>query len=643
MFILQALSLPMSASPGGVAGFSLGIFALLISLTALSFRDTDIALAATTATLGEITLQLWAGLSPGACIAASFIIGLVGITSHYASRRVRDLAVHIHAEHQQLHETQNSFRALIEGMSDVVIAHRHNTIVYVNAALLKLCGYANANDIVGQPLRTLFDAPLPATAAIFEIVMLRKDADAVPLEATRISLLFLGAPTEILIGRDITDRKQAIQQLSLNDRMVTMGMLAAGVAHEINNPLAAVRGNLELSKEAVQQQLRRTRLVDSAHSRHIAKSARERILKLADTHLDLAARHDLANALTPLFAIFELVIEHDLAFHATLLTNLESLNVKATQGIEHVFSIAQNLKTMASPQTQVATSVQLRPILESTIGMALHVVRGRVEVKYDLADNPWVLGSASGLIQVLLNLIINASHAVENSETKEVHLSVVVNDDDVIIAVRDTGVGIPEALQAKLFAPFFTTKRAGVGTGMGLSLSKKIVEGMGGQLSFESTVGVGTSFFIKLRKSSTAADTEPAATLPALRRPADRRGQVLVVDDNEMVAEVLRSALADENEVAICTTSLAALELVRQGNIYDVILCDVMMPHMTGVTLHRCIAEVENRLADRMVFISGSIHTDDAAQGLEKLANIRIKKPFDLNEVRAVVRRYVAN
>jgi CheY-like chemotaxis protein len=186
-----------------------------------------------------------------------------------------------------------------------------------------------------------------------------------------------------------------------------------------------------------------------------------------------------------------------------------------------------------------------------------------------------------------------------------------------------------------LFTPFFTTKPVGVGTGLGLAISHKIVTQYEGTLTYDTEVGKGTEFRVTL----------PVATNPLVvprkvkttKLPLTRRGHVLVVDDEEALGQAIRRYLASEHEVTAVTSARAALDLLEAGNRYDVILCDLMMPQITGMELHATILALDASQATKMVFVTGGAFTPSAREFLDDVPNRRVEKPFDLKALRNLV------
>jgi CheY-like chemotaxis protein len=205
----------------------------------------------------------------------------------------------------------------------------------------------------------------------------------------------------------------------------------------------------------------------------------------------------------------------------------------------------------------------------------------------------------------------------------------------VVVELSDTGSGIPPAVRHKMFDPFFTTKPAGVGTGLGLAICQRIITALGGEITVDSEVGVGSTFTIALP----VAEPREEVTSPPPIQVVDgrRRGRILVVDDEKVVATTVRRVLQAEHEVEVLTSAQEALRRISEGERFDLILCDLMMPVMTGVELHGALLRTAPDQAAAMVFLTAGAFTPRARAFLDEVPNPRLDKPFELSALRALV------
>jgi len=235
--------------------------------------------------------------------------------------------------------------------------------------------------------------------------------------------------------------------------------------------------------------------------------------------------------------------------------------------------------------------------------------------------------------------VAKAAQSIPEGRADSNEIRVVTRQDDrgrVVVEVRDTGAGIPNSVIPRIFDPFFTTKPVGVGTGLGLAISRSIVTALGGQLVVESQVGRGTVFRTVLPVAKDNAVEVPPAPAPTPSTPG-RRGRILVVDDEPMMGTVIGRILSAEHEVLAVTSARDALGRISKGERFDVILCDLMMPDVTGMDLHAELERLVPEQAERMVFMTGGAFTVRAREFLDKAPNPRVEKPFDSGSLRSLV------
>jgi CheY-like chemotaxis protein len=256
---------------------------------------------------------------------------------------------------------------------------------------------------------------------------------------------------------------------------------------------------------------------------------------------------------------------------------------------------------------------------------------------------PAVLASEGGLAQVLLNLFINAAHAIDEGhvEDNEIRVRTFAEGETVCIEVRDTGHGIAPEHQPRIFEPFFTTKGLGVGSGLGLSICRNIVESFGGEISFQSELDMGTRFRIRLpRVPSDWRKTQVAPEERSSETPSVR-GRILVVDDEAGIRATLVRILGAFHEVITAPSGKEAQELLESDRGFDLVFCDLMMPELSGMELHKWLAGRDPALAEQVVFISGGAFTPGASKYLAEVKNLRLEKPFDTASLKRLVRELV--
>ncbi|MCY1018596.1 two-component regulator propeller domain-containing protein [Pyxidicoccus sp. MSG2] len=540
--------------------------------------------------------------------------------------------------------------------------------------------------------------------------------------------------------------RQTQAQLVQAGRMAAVGQLAAGVGHEINNPLAYIVSNLE----------------------HASEEAEALARELGETRGAGPRLREVSQALR-----------------------------EALHGADRVRRIVRDLKTFSRPDDEKQGPVDLHAVLDSAVKIAMAELRPRAKLVREYGDVPKVEGNEARLAQVFLNLLINAAQALPEgrAEENEVRLVTRLAPNGMVIAeVRDTGIGIAAEALGRIFDPFYTTKPPGVGTGLGLSLCHAYVSAMGGTISVESEPGRGAVFRVTLRRAPAESTAVPAAqvprgtresgvlpavqvqgpalepkpvqvqgpalepkpvqvqgptresqTVPAMQgwstaresqsvsttvpgrgtardsmsppavpvattppspppssvdagataprtsgsaaevapsaralhevaraqapgvqgppresrtdtpppestagqalgdSPEPARGRVLVVDDDALVSGAIRRTLSRENDVEVLVSARQALAQLTGPELrYDIVLCDLMMPEMTGMDLFEALQRSAPRVAERVVFITGGAFTPAARTFLERVENPRVEKPFDPEALRTLIRSEVA-
>jgi CheY-like chemotaxis protein len=283
--------------------------------------------------------------------------------------------------------------------------------------------------------------------------------------------------------------------------------------------------------------------------------------------------------------------------------------------------------------------VDLEQVLESSVRLAWNEIRHRARLERDYTAIPPAWGNESRLGQVFLNLLVNAAQALPagRSEENEIRLITRAVEGGVVVEIRDSGIGIGPDVLPNIFDPFFTTKAAGVGTGLGLAICHRIVTGLGGSIEVESQVGRGTAFKVRLPTLPAAADRNASASQPSAAPGQRDRGRVLVIDDEPMINSILRRMLGRDHQVSTATSVREALDRFEAGERFDLIMCDLMMPEMTGMDLHAQLLRSDPALAERLVFMTGGAFTPAAREFLDRVPNARVEKPFDVPSLRALI------
>jgi signal transduction histidine kinase len=370
--------------------------------------------------------------------------------------------------------------------------------------------------------------------------------------------------------------RERTERLLQSEKIATMGSLLAGVAHELNNPLSVVLGQSHLLRESAKD----PRTADRAE--------------------------------------------------------------KIATGADRCVRIVRNFLALARQQAPERSPVGLNQLVQDSVELVAYELRtDNVAVVLDLADDlPILWADGHQLQQVLVNIVTNAHHALRQSPAAERTITITTRSDralqQVYLEVSDTGPGIPAEIHTKIFEPFYTTKPPGQGTGLGLSLCRGLVEEHGGAITVQSAPGRGATFRIMLPVVPGPAGTDRSSAAETARPIGAKT--ILVVDDERELAEVLVEALGREgHRVEIACHGEDALRRLEQHR-YDLVVSDTKMPVMDGLELYRELTRRFPALSKRIIFVTGDVLDAEKRRFLESCGAPFLAKPFDLGEIRRVVR-----
>jgi signal transduction histidine kinase len=410
------------------------------------------------------------------------------------------------------------------------------------------------------------------------------------------------------VEREVREMKSRAEQrrmrewVVISERMASAGTLAAGVAHEINNPLAVAYAGLEFVEENLSQLFSDSSAAESVSREWLAPRLEELGEPLRD----------------------------------------------AREALQRIRDIVRDVKLFSRPNDDKKGPTDVHRVIESSIRMAWNELRHRARVLREFGEIPLIEANEARLGQVVLNLLVNAAQALPEGRANDNEIRVVTRRSsagkDVIIEVRDSGAGIrPEDLES-IFDPFFTTKPVGIGTGLGLAICHRIVRDLGGAISVESALGKGSVFRVSLPAppSSPANTNPPIAQRPPAAEPRTKRVRVLVVDDEPAITRGVQRLFAGEHDVTTLGSGREALARITGGERFDVIFCDLLMPEVTGMELHAELVRVAPDQARRMVFLTAGAFTPRGREFLNEVENLRIEKPFDVAALEAALRTVAA-
>ncbi len=500
----------------------------------------------------------------------------------------------------KLHGMKQYLDALHEGIGDAVVGvDAQRRVYFLNSAALDVLDVQESDalahsveDVLGVGAE--HEIVVRVTEALEGRATPRKPLTVKLGESTlRVTVAGLesqdGKPTAIVIARDISDLRAAEEarlaldaQLHQADKMVSLGQLVAGVSHEINNPLAALLPNLRLLEEQFGRLQRRPPTDE----------------EIKDTRQ---------------------------AFEDSL------------DGAIRIRAIVAEMRTFAHPEQSRGEKVHVEELLEAPLALVANEARYKARIEKVFAETPEIVVDRMPLCQAFLNILLNATQAIDGNDPTESWIRVETKGDadGVTVEISNSGPRIPKEALGKLFEPFFTTKPVGEGMGLGLSLALDTVKRHGGVIVARSDDDQPTTFRIWLPTNTGVA---PARRLGGHRSMPVPAARVLVVDDDRLVRNALKRILDRYHEVVVASSGERARELLAESK-FDVVLCDLIMPGMTGMRLYADVCARTPELAERFVFLTGGTNSVEAREFLRGVPNPRAYKPLDADEVLTLVQR----
>ncbi len=404
-----------------------------------------------------------------------------------------------------------------------------------------------------------------------------------------------GTLCAFVLCHDIGADLEAQRARATQERLATVGSLAAGVAHEINNPLAYVIANVQYALDNITQWQHREQDLTPDPDRE-------------------RRRAQLKEAL-----------------------------YEANEGARRVQRIVADLKTLARQGEDRVEPIDVENTLHWAIGVTMAEIRHRARLVKNFDTIAQVKGDEARLGQVFVNILLNAAQAIEpgHAHENEIIINTYLRDGRVLIEVLDTGNGIPEENLTRIFDPFFTTKPRGVGTGLGLSICHEIIASMRGRLTAATRSPRGAKFMVDL-PAMPIVDGE-VARVPRQKSnpPPAQSARILIIDDEPLAAKALGRILR-EHRVELADHAPTGLKLALEKR-FDVIFCDLMMPDLTGMAVHDAVVETQPDTAERMVFVTGGTFTEEARSFAARHAGRCLFKPFDTTLVKGAVERIMAD
>lgn len=486
-----------------------------------------------------------------------------------------------------LRDIQVRFQALAECTSDAVFITDFDSAVFVevNTRACELFGYSVAEFCVmtGRQLHPPEDAAvvdeisreLIKTGSVFRAAVRLRQKNGVDFWAELRSRVYTAGKRRLYVTfvRDVsaatlreTELSEAYRtlneaelQLVRSSRLAALGELAAGVAHEVNNPAASILCNQES-------------------------------LKLDIDNFREELQH--ADPTTPL-------VQRANAF----ILNAGVCVEESLDAVQRIAGIVQNLKGYTRIDTDAVTQVDINDVARSARTLAKHELLSVPFQQFDLRATRGLAADGAKLTQVVVNLLLNAAYAVRGRRDGRVAVQTWDTNDGVMLRVTDNGGGVPGILAERIFEPFVTTKPASEGTGLGLSVCADIVAKHSGSLTLNQDLRPGATFDLYLPLDNGLSPRVPPRPSKATATP--RASRVLIIDDEASLVRAYRRVLGRDHEVVGAYGGEEALRLLARDDKFDLILCDLMMPRVDGVGVYEHLERWQPHLIPRLVLCSG--------------------------------------
>jgi signal transduction histidine kinase len=406
------------------------------------------------------------------------------------------------------------------------------------------------------------------------------------------------------------ENARLLRQAVTFERLAAVGQLAAGVAHEINNPVAYILATLGFLREEIPR------------VRHLG---------------DLLEGGGDVPALRSCWA--------GLGGKAFVEEIGQALG-DAEEGATRIRDIARDLRSLARGEEEQRSRVDLNEVVRAALRITNAELHHRAKVVTRLGADAWILGNAGRLSQVLVNLLMNAAQAFGDHSGRENEVLVTTRRDGrrVVAEVADNGPGIEPTHLRRIFEAFFTTKADSGGSGLGLAICQDIVRRHGGEIRAESELGRGARFTLDLPFApgglSEANERGRAARQEAEKAPAPERRprrRVLFVDDEPAMLKAYTRAFSDTYEVVMAAGGEEALAILSSRRDFDAVVCDLLMPGVNGMEVHRRVSELAPELAGAFVFVTGGVTQGDIRSFLQGVGDRVLAKPFEFSALREMV------
>jgi len=490
-----------------------------------------------------------------------------------------------------LQKSEEQYRTLVENAIEAICVVQDGMFKFVNPKTTEISGYSNEElmsmhfaDLIHPDdrgmvleyhLRSLSDEGVPGA---YPIRIFDKCGNTKWVQISSVLIIWEGRPATLNFLSDITERKLAEEQVVTTSKLASIGELAAGVAHEINNPLTSIMGyaQLLLDVQDITPEIKRD--LRTIHEES------QRMARIVQNLLRFARRYKAEKSHVDINDLIQRTLE------------LRSYELKTSN---------------------IVVSTKFAP------------------------DLPKILADYNQIQQVILNIVTNAEQAMLGSKRKgKITITTGIAENNVQIRIADNGPGIAPENVGKVFEPFFTTKEAGSGSGLGLSVCHGIIAEHGGNVYAESLFGKGTTFIIDLpvlAEGQTDIEKEAVGGREHKLPEQEVTGSILIVEDETFTSDLISRVLSERGHRSEAVPDGKAALKKLEENLYDICLLDLKMPEMSGIELYGIIKKRYPKLAKRVVFATGDIVAIETQEFLVSTGRKYLAKPFDYRELIEVI------
>lgn len=513
------------------------------------------------------------------------------------------------------HGSETQSRLLLTRATDgIVVLDRARRVLFANPAANGLLG-TEPDALLGER----FPHAVPEEGTTGSIQTTLGDGQAIQLTATAISSIWDGQEATIIQLQSALrpsvppSLPPAVSAPKVSeDRLRAVGRLAAGLAHEVNNPLTFVLANLESLRES-HQAIRR-------FVRHL--------------RVDLATREVITpQSFEQLFRDSSLQEVIDDA--ADMLTDCH-------KGMHRIQDIARSLGTFSRADHDQAEMIDVTRVVDDACAMVFNQIRYRARLVKRFEPIPMIAVYPGRIVQALVSLLTNAAEAIEGGayDKHRIVVSTRADAEHVVIAVRDSGEGILQEHRDRIFTPGFTTKASRGGMGLGLASCQRVARDHGGRLEVHHLAEGGTMFELILPIETGLTVTDEARDSRPISEAPLTRARLLIVDDDAMVLSALRRRLRRRYDVVTVLGGDEALALLAADPKFDSIVCDLMMPNVDGKSFYEAVQSVHPELAGRIVFMSGGAFTPRLRKFAASVSNPVLQKPVSRDDLERMLSRH---